>query len=40
VLVAATSNRVDGYPGMEPSDFRDLVFGTAKRTGTVEVARS
>ena len=36
LLVEATSNQVDqfgGYTGMKPPDFRDLLYGIAKRTG-------
>jgi len=36
VLVEATSNQVDqfgGYTGMQPADFRDLVYGIADRRG-------
>ncbi|MBM0232318.1 class II D-tagatose-bisphosphate aldolase, non-catalytic subunit [Micromonospora sp. STR1_7] len=42
-LSDATSNQVDqldGYPGMRPSDLRDLVLESAERTGTFKVARS
>ena len=36
VLIEATANQVDqngGYTGMKPADFRDFVFGIAKKVG-------
>ncbi|GHD65852.1 D-tagatose-bisphosphate aldolase, class II, non-catalytic subunit [Jeongeupia chitinilytica] len=36
ILIEATSNQVNqfgGYTGMKPADFRDFVFGLAKKTG-------